>query len=244
MRLPREALQAADRASALSPTDTQTLNTLGIVYTQANAHERAMSLSQGAGALRPARASHRFNRATLLTFAGDRDGAEREYGEGLRLDPAQWKAHLARSQLRRQTASANHVESLRTLLSTAGGNAEARLYLNLALAKEYEDLGRYPLAFEHLGAGKSSHRDSRRHAFARDQALFDALMHATPVPAAGAVGNDSDEPIFVIGMPRSGTTLVDRILSSHPQVHSAGELQNFGVAFRSEEHTSELQSLM
>src|SRR3546814_11905591 len=45
MRLPREALQAADRASALSPPDTQTLNTLGIVYTQANAHERAMALS-------------------------------------------------------------------------------------------------------------------------------------------------------------------------------------------------------
>src|SRR3546814_1981831 len=89
----------------------------------------------------PGRASHRFNLATLLTFAGDLDGAEREYGECLRLDPTQWKAHLALSQLRRQTASANHVESLRTLLSTAGGNAEARLYLNLALAKEYEDLG-------------------------------------------------------------------------------------------------------
>src|SRR3546814_4192946 len=101
------------------------------------------------------------------------------------------------------------------------------LYLNLALAKEYEDLGQYPLAFEHLGAGKPSHRDSRRYAFARDQALFDALMHATPVHAAGAVGNDSDEPIFVIGMPRSGTTLVDRILSS-----------------RSEEQTYEIQSPM
>src|SRR3546814_5296546 len=71
MRLPREALQAADRASALSPTDTQTLNTLGIVYTQANAHERAMALSQRAVALMPDRASHRFNLATLLTFAGD-----------------------------------------------------------------------------------------------------------------------------------------------------------------------------
>src|SRR3546814_15509876 len=104
------------------------------------------------------------------------------------------------------------------------------LYLNLALAKEYEDLGQYPLAFEHLGAGKSSPRDSRRYAFARHQALFDALMHATPVPAAGAVGNASDEPIFAIGMPRSGTTLVDRILSSHPPVHSAGDIQNFGLA--------------
>src|SRR3546814_3386365 len=133
MRLPREALQAADRASALSPTDTQTLNTLGIVYTQANAHERAMALSQRAVALMPDRASHRFNLATLLTFAGDPDGAEREYGECLRLDPTQWKAHLALSQLRRQTASANHVQSLRTLLSTAGGTAPTRVPLNLAL---------------------------------------------------------------------------------------------------------------
>src|SRR3546814_12101091 len=83
-----------------------------------------MALSQRAVALMPDRASHRFNLATLLTFAGDLDGAEREYGECLRLDPTQWKAHLALSQLRRQTASANHVESLRTLLSTAGGNAE------------------------------------------------------------------------------------------------------------------------
>src|SRR3546814_16392884 len=100
------------------------------------------------------------------------------------------------------------------------------LYLNLALAKEYEDLGQYPLAFAHLGAGKSSHRDSRRYAFARDQALFDALMHATPVPAARAVGNDSDQPIFVLGMPASGSTPVDHLLSSPPPVHSAGALQD------------------
>src|SRR3546814_18282572 len=125
MRLPREALQAADRASALSPTDTQTLNTLGIVYTQANAHERAMALSQRAVALMPDRASHRFNLATLLTFAGDLDGAEREHGQCLRLDPTQWKAHLALSQLRRPTPSATHPQTLQPLLSKARGNPHA-----------------------------------------------------------------------------------------------------------------------
>src|SRR3546814_15088445 len=87
MRLPREALQAADRASALSPTDTQTLNTLGIVYTQANAHERAMALSQRAVALMPDRASHRFHLAPLLTFAGDPPGADRDYGQCLPTEP-------------------------------------------------------------------------------------------------------------------------------------------------------------
>src|SRR3546814_20450002 len=104
MRLPCEALQAADRASALSPTDTQTLNTLGIVYTQANAHERAMALSQRAVALMPDRASHRFNLATLLPFAGDLDGAEREYGEVLRLVPTHGNAPPTLRQLRRPTA--------------------------------------------------------------------------------------------------------------------------------------------
>lgn len=232
MRLPREALQAADRALALSPADARTLNTLGVVYTQANAHRQALAVLQRAVALMPESASHRFNLATLLTFIGDLDGAGREYEQCLRLDPAQWKAHMGLSQLRRQTDDANHVERLRALLPTASGNAEARLYLNLALAKEYEDLGRYPLAFAHLTAGKSSHRDSRRYAFASDRALFDALVKATSEPMIGAAGNPSDEPVFVIGMPRSGTTLVDRILSRHPQVHSAGELQNFGIAFK------------
>src|SRR3546814_9082287 len=83
MRLPREALQAADRAFALSPTDTQTLNTLGIVYTQANAHERAMALSKRAVELMQGRARHRFHLATTRHFAGDTHGAEREHGECL-----------------------------------------------------------------------------------------------------------------------------------------------------------------
>ena len=232
MRQPREALQAADRALALSPEDTQTLSTLGVVYSRANAHERALDVMRRAATLMPERANYRFNLATLLTFTGDLAGAEREYGHCLRLDPTQWKAHLGLSHLRRQTPSANHIERLQTLLSTSAGNADAQLYLNLALAKEHEDLGHYPQAFGHFTAGKSSQRDVRRYAFARDQALFDALIPATSVPEAVAAGNDSDEPIFVIGMPRSGTTLVDRILSRHPQVHSAGELQNFGVAFK------------
>jgi hypothetical protein len=66
----------------------------------------------------------------------------------------------------------------------------------------------------------------------RDRQLFAALMQA-PMPLLNeVVGNASDAPVFIIGMPRSGTTLVERILSSHPQVHSAGELENFPLAVK------------
>src|SRR6185437_1039296 len=69
-------------------------------------------------------------------------------------------------------------------------------------------------------------------AAARYRQMFEALMNA-PVDAGSNVdGFASDEPIFVMGMPRSGTTLVDRIISSHPQVYSAGELQSFPMAFK------------
>lgn len=232
MRMPHEALQAADRACALSPTDAQTLNTLGVVYTQANAHEQALVVTRRAVEVMPDRASYRFNYATLLTFLGQMDAAQYEYESCLSLDQTQWKAHLALSQLHRQTAAANHVERLQTLLAGASGNSEALLYLNLALAKEYEDLGHYEQAFRHLCAGKSSHRATSSYSFAQDETLFDALLDPRSQPQTAKAGNQTCEPIFVIGMPRSGTTLVDRILSSHSQVSSAGELQNFGVSFK------------
>ena len=231
-RLMKEALQAADTSFALSPEDALVLDTLGVVYGRANAHERAMAVFKRAALLMPGTASYRFHLATSLTFAGDIEGAEREYGECLRLDQRYWKAYLALSQLRKQTASTNHVERLKSTLAQFRGNDEADMYLNLALAKEYEDLALYPDSFAHLTAGKASGGRGRKYSIARDERLFAELMKPLPGETSASVGFDTEEPIFVFGMPRSGTTLVERILSSHSKVHSAGELQNFSVALK------------
>jgi hypothetical protein len=142
-------------------------------------------------------------------------------------------AHLALAQLRRQTADRNHVERLRALLAAVpAGDDTTRMYLELALAKELEDLGDIPTSFAHLAAGKRAGRSGRGYDPARDAALFDAIRESFPVPVDAGGGFATGEPIFVIGMPRSGTTLVERILSSHPQVQSCGELQNFSVALK------------
>lgn len=228
----REAAIEADRVFQMQSRDPLVLNILAVVYTQANAHQKAASVFQSAVAVSPGQAVLHFNLATSLIAIGDLEGAAREYETCLELDPRYWKAHLAVAQLRRQTRQDNHIERLQSLLHSAAGEAEAELYLNLALDKEYDDLGEHHKAFDHLQAGKAAWRGKLDYSIGRDQAVFDALMRACDGRPGKVAGNQTREPIFIIGMPRTGTTLVERILSSHPQVHSAGELQNFPVALK------------
>lgn len=231
-RLFREALAAAEAASALLPSDSMTLDVLGVVFTQVNEHDRAAAAFRAVVELAPRQASYRFNLATALTFAGEFVEAEEEYEACLAIEPKYWKAHLALAQLRRQSAESNHIPRLTNLLDAHADDGGAALYVNLALAKELEDLNEFPKAFEHLSVGKFSHGRTRNYSFERDRLLFQSIAEAVPTPLIGASGDSTREPIFVIGMPRSGTTLVDRILSSHSLVHSCGELQNFGVELK------------
>lgn len=231
-RLSKEALQVANHAFALIPEDPITLDTLGVIYTQANAHERATEAFRLAAKRMPGRPHYRFNLATALIATGAMQEAERELEACLALDPTWWKAHLTLAQLRRQNPAQNHVARLTALLPQAERHPAGRMYMNLALAKEYEDLGDVALAFEHLSRGKAAGGAGRNYSIARDEALFESIRGAFPSPVSASDGHATREPIFVIGMPRSGTTLVERILTSHPEVYSAGELQNFGVVLK------------
>lgn len=233
-RLFAESLEAADRAASLGPSDPLTFDTLGVVYTQANEHGKAADMFGRAVQLAPNHATFHFNLATSLTFRGELARAEAAYEACLTHDPRYWKAHLALAQLRRQRPDANHIGRLQRLLGTAAATDNvANMYLHLALAKEFEDLSDYELAFTHLATGKRFGRAGRNYTIDRDRKLFAAIesTFSSAIPGESK-GDATEQPIFVFGMPRSGTTLVDRILSSHPNVYSAGELQNFSVALK------------
>ncbi len=226
-----EAMAAADRAFALAPTDAVTLTTLGVLFARSNEHRRAAQVFERAVAVMPAVGEFKFNLGTALTATGELERAEQAFLDCLRVEPSNWRAYLALAELLKKDKGSDHIAMFQRQLALSQQNDEAAMYINLALAKEMETLGQYESSFAHLSEGKRRGGARRGYSPERDVALFDALMQPVAEPQPGQ-GHPSRAPIFVIGMPRSGTTLVERILSSHPTVHSAGELQNFGIALK------------
>jgi tetratricopeptide (TPR) repeat protein len=224
-----ETLAAAELAP---PQDALGRDTIGCVYARLGEHAASAPHFREAVRLAPNNASFRYNLAAALNFIGDVSGAEAAAEALLAIDPDHARGHHMLAGLRKVTADRNHVTRLEAALARAG-EGDARLLLGYALAKELEDLGREGEAFARLAAANAGHRARLPYTFARDAANFDAIERTWPQVAALPVeGAPQDAPIFVIGMPRTGTTLVDRILSSHPEVWSAGELQAMPLAVK------------
>lgn len=227
-----EALAHAQAAEARGPADALTLDTLGVVYSRAGLHERAIGFFEAAFAREPRNASFAYNLAASRQFSGDFPGAEAAYAQALAIDPSLHRAWSSRVQLRRQTLQANFLPQLEAQFAAAGAAPEARLHLGHALAKTHEDLGNPAAALDWLIRAKAAKGRQVGYDPRADAELFAAARATYPAASGRTAGEASDRPIFVVGLPRTGTTLVDRILSSHPEVTSAGELTNFGLILK------------
>lgn len=164
-----------------------------------------------------------------LSFNGQLDAAERELETCMQLDSTAGRAGLILSRLRKQTPENNHLENLCAGLNRVQRGSREHAALEFARYKELEDLRRYSEAWDALvNANRTMHalieHDPEAEAFSVDR-LVKATSHWAP--SNGYRSTDSPQPIFIIGMPRSGTTLLDRILSNHSLVIDAGELGDF-----------------
>ncbi|WP_436015630.1 sulfotransferase [Phenylobacterium sp. LjRoot219] len=232
LRQDAAARKSAHAAAALAPRDASTLDTIGCVFARLGDHAAALPPFERAAALQPNNPQFRFNLASTLGFLGRTAEAEGHYEAILAVDPDCGKAHLALATGRRARPEANPVARLTAALGRAR-NPEDVLQIRYALAKAYEELGEHRAAFAQLHEANSRRRRELAHDPTFDRAIFERLEQrfAAPDYFQGA-GAASAAPIFVVGLPRTGTTLVDRILSSHPQVRSAGELQAMPLAVK------------
>ncbi|WP_423603237.1 tetratricopeptide repeat-containing sulfotransferase family protein [Sphingomonas sp. MS122] len=232
LRRDGEAADAAEKAMAMAPVDPLTLDTIGCVLVRLGRHEEAIAPFAAAMAGEPGNLEYRYNLATAKGFTGRVTEARAHYEEILAQDPANARGHYALAILSRQTAQANHIPRLQAAL-TAANRPEDVLRIRYALAKELEDVGDAG-AFRHLSAANAEHKRTIRYDFSQDAAIFDAIerLFADGTSPVEGLGNPDPAPIFVVGMPRTGTTLVDRILSSHRDVGSAGELQAMPLAIK------------
>lgn len=220
--------------ATLSARDMKTgyeCSTLALLYTELGRRTDAVGLYEQAARLNPDEPRHYYNLACLQRSLGDIEAAERNFDRTLELDPGDFEALKIRSELRTQTADSNHVDELEGLLHAGLTDPRGKTQVFYALARELEDLGDYERSFRYLKQGADSRRSYMRYDVQRD---VDTMASIRDVFSADLLsqahgGHGSDEPIFVIGMPRTGTTLVERMLSSHSDVFSAGELTNFAV---------------
>jgi len=230
----RAARAAAERALALRPRDALTLDTVGVVLARVGAHEQAADAFRQAAARSPERADFQYNLGTSLRILGDFAGAEAALERATAIDPRFFKAYSVLAELRGSRPDRARIERLRALLADPIDDVDGELHLRHALATELEALGEYDAAFAELEAGKRRKRAAIGYDFEADRVLFERIEAVCDERFIRSRdrGYPDGAPIFVIGMPRTGTTLVERILASHSGVSSIGETMGFGVALK------------
>jgi tetratricopeptide (TPR) repeat protein len=225
----REAVNSAQRST---PADPFLLDAIGTLFNQTNEQALALAAYERAIALAPKEPHFTFNRASVRRFLGDLEGAEQDYDRVIALKPDDYEAYLNRSELRTQTRERNHVQQLQRLLAARIPHWRGEVALQFAIAKEYEDLGEYEHSFEHLKSGARLRRAHLRYDVANDVSTVDWIIQAYPERVERTSFEDAGQAaqIFIVGLPRSGSTLVERILGSHSKVHMCGELPQFALS--------------
>jgi tetratricopeptide (TPR) repeat protein len=171
-----------------------------------------------------------MNYGRALAAAGDLQAAIEAYRKSLALDPRQGLAWWGLANLRTLRLGPEDVTRMEQALSvvTEGLN---RTQLHYALGKALGDQERFGASFQHYEAGNKLRGDFTAHSGA---SLSEAVRQTKAVFTAAFLkvrlgqGTDAPDPIFIIGMPRSGSTLIEQILASHPLVEGLGELTDLG----------------
>jgi len=234
-----EAEAAIRHALLVEPENPQSWVTLGSVCTRLMRQEQALTAYEEAARLNPANVMLRLSVGHVLKTLGRRAECERAYQECLAHDPGLGEAWWSLADLKNYAFSDEEVATMQARLAAKSGDEGNQAQLHFALGRALELKEAYAEAFTHYAAGNAL----RRRAAPFDIAAFEgksrrviACCDREFFASRQGSGCPDPSPIFIIGLPRSGSTLVEQILASHSQVEGTMELPNVLTMVREFDH--------
>ena len=217
----------------VQPNDPMVIELTGTVLNSLGEYEAAELFFERAHEMSPQNPSALMNLGNVRVFLGKIDDAVALFKRAIDLEPNSAQCHwgLANSA---KAKDDTHIKTMQGLIHSGRQSKRSQGFLHYAIGKENEDLGNWPEAFSAFTQGARARRETVEFNEADETAMFEAIKETYTAQwlANCPAGAEDPAPIFVLGQPRTGTTLIERVITSHSQVYSAGELQQFGLAVR------------
>jgi tetratricopeptide (TPR) repeat protein len=245
-----EAIEAYNKALAIMPNYAEAYINMGAVLQDQGKLEEAIEVYKKALDIKPDHAQAFNNMGAVLQNQGKPEEAIKAYKIALGIEPDYAEAHRNLSLLTNYKADTAQINEVQALLQRIGLNDSDRCNLLYTHAKMQEDLGNANAALDNYVAGGSLRQKLLGYKFTQDELLFAQIKKTAP-QLKNVIFNIADRtsrltPIFILGMPRSGTTLVEQIVSSHSEVTGAGELElvrQFGAELTVGLNTPDLEAV-
>ncbi|MDE2305140.1 MAG: sulfotransferase [Gammaproteobacteria bacterium] len=220
----RQAAAAAVEAAMGPPVDVAALDAVGQFLSHAGEQHAAAEAYDRAIAAAPGDPTWYGKRAVVRRYLGDLEGARADHAAVLERAPGEPESLKALADLGAQTRDGPVLDAASAALAAVPADSPAAITLHFALAKALDDLGRHAESWDHLLAANRLERARFRYESSLDRNALEHIAAAYPEAETSRPDSTGERPIFIVGLPRSGTTLLERIVSGHSQVDSAGEL--------------------
>jgi tetratricopeptide (TPR) repeat protein len=229
-----EAIEAFNKSLAIKPDYAKAYYNMGNALSDLGKLEEAIEAYNKALVIKPDNAEACYNMGNALKEQGKLEEAIEAYNKALAIKPDYANAHRNLSRLNKYTPDDRQISVVDDLLQRQNLNDSDRCNLHYTFAKMKEDLGDLSTAFGSYVAGGALRKKLLAYDFTQDQNLFSKIKNTASQFKDVALNLSGEaikhSPIFILGMPRSGTTLVEQIVSSHTDVTGAGEL-NYATQF-------------
>lgn len=221
------------------------LDMAATVYTEIGMPEKAWPLYKRANELQPDIPLFQANLAACAVFVGEIDTARETYLALIKKNPTHQRNHYQLARLER-AKDTKHIEQMLAVLSETKLPPDRNIFLNYALGKEYEDLQEWDKAFGHYKQAGDAVVSVAKYDVNDDIAIIDKVIEvstASWLRGGSPAMTDDKTPLFVVGLPRTGTTLTERIIASHSKVQSVGETEFIQMIMRRESKVEALEKM-